>query len=134
MNRDLILFVVLRRHEGIVANFNAIDLAGSVVSDNVFTGHVGIGESAFSAGHVLTIHVNGHLTIVSTDLAVSLKLAMDERVDLNSLSVARRDDESILRALTISAGDCFQSLLCVDDLNDSALAFKAIDCFAHFPG
>src|SRR5881394_1019207 len=57
---------------------------------------------------------------------------MNERVELNSLPVAWRNDERVVRAFTICAGDCFQSLLCIDDLNDSALPFKAVDRFAHF--
>src|SRR2546421_154168 len=57
---------------------------------------------------------------------------MNERIKLNSFSISRRNDERILRAFTICAGDCFQSLLCIDDLNDSALPFKAVDRFAHF--
>src|SRR5437763_12635944 len=59
---------------------------------------------------------------------------MNERIKLTSFSISRRNDERILRAFTICAGDCFQSLLCIDDLNDSALPFKAVDRFAHFSG
>src|SRR5450432_4040209 len=102
MNREFILFVVLSRHERIVANFHVIDFAGAVVSNDVLAGHVGIRKRALGAGHVLAIHVDGHLVIGLTDYAVALQLTMNERVDLNSFSVTRRNNERAFRALAVS--------------------------------
>src|SRR6266498_3028099 len=102
MNRDFILLVILCRHEGIVANFHVIDFAGAVVSNDVLARHIGIRKRALGAGHVLTIHIDRHLVIVSADFALALQLTMNEGVELDSLSVTRRNNERTLGALAVS--------------------------------
>ena len=125
--------MVVRRDECIVANLHLIEPTGAVVTNDVFAGHISIGESALRAGHIRALDVNRHLVVIRAHFAFALKLAMNQGVDLDSFAVGRRNDQGILWTVTISLGECLQTFL-IWDFNYLVSAFQIVNCFADLPG
>src|SRR5437588_445711 len=125
--------MILFSHAGILANFNAVDLTGVVVSENVFARHIGIREGTLGAGHILTIDVDCHLVIGANYSAVTLSLAMVFNLCfLLTISTMRPCRSRLSIASRISLAESFSTVRFSSGLRCRTISLSltvAIPCF-----